>query len=80
MKNTHSLFLNTTVFLTGAVILILEISGTRILAPFYGSTIYVWSSLITVTLGALAAGYFFGGRLADKNKNFDLLFWMTIHK
>jgi len=55
-----------TVFITGAVILILEILGTRIIAPYYGTTVYVWSSLITVTLVALSIGYFFGGRLADK--------------
>src|SRR3989344_5384615 len=55
-----------TVFITGASVLIIEILGTRVLAPFFGSTIYVWSSLITITLGALALGYFVGGYFADK--------------
>ncbi len=55
-----------TLFLSGAVILIIEIAGSRILAPFYGSTVFVWSSLITVTLGFLALGYFIGGFFADK--------------
>lgn len=53
-------------FLTGAVILVVEIAGARLLAPFYGSTIFVWSSLITVTLGFLAVGYLLGGFVADK--------------
>ncbi len=53
-------------FSTGAVILIIEILGTRIMAPFYGATIFVWSSLIGVTLLSLACGYFAGGLLADK--------------
>lgn len=59
-------YLYATVFITGAVILVIEITGTRVLAPFYGSTIFVWSSLITVTLGFLALGYFVGGFVADK--------------
>src|SRR3989344_4673003 len=59
-------YLYLTVFITGAAVLVIEILGTRVLAPFYGSTIYVWSSLITVTLGALASGYFAGGYVADK--------------
>ena len=58
-------FVYLTVFITGAAVLIIEILGTRVLAPFYGSTIFVWSSLITVTLGALALGYFAGGYIAD---------------
>jgi len=65
MRNSYKrAFIYITVFLTGAAILIIEILGTRVLAPFYGSTIFVWSSLITVTLGALALGYFAGGWLA----------------
>ena len=59
-------YLYLTLFVTGAAVLIIEITGTRVLAPFYGSTIFVWSSLISVTLGALALGYFLGGRLIDR--------------
>lgn len=67
-------FFYTTVFAVGAVILIIEILGTRILAPFYGSTIYVWSSLITSTLAALSLGYWLGGKVADKKPNMDTLY------
>lgn len=55
-----------TVTLTGAAVMILELLGTRIIGPFYGVSLYVWSSLIAVTLIALALGYFLGGRLADR--------------
>lgn len=54
-----------TVFFTGAAVLVLEIIGTRFLAPFYGANLYSWSALISVTLFALAVGYWLGGRLAD---------------
>lgn len=66
-----------TVFVTGAVILILEILGTRIIAPFYGATTYVWSSLITVTLIALALGYYIGGWLADRIPRSDILYMVV---
>lgn len=54
------------VSLTGAAVMILELLGTRIIGPFYGVSLYVWSSLIAVTLIALATGYFVGGHLADR--------------
>ncbi|MBI4370461.1 MAG: fused MFS/spermidine synthase [Elusimicrobia bacterium] len=59
-------FILATVFITGAAVLALEIFGTRLIAPFYGSTIYVWSSLIAVTLFSLALGYLVGGIWADR--------------
>ena len=59
-------------FVTGAVTLTLEIVGTRVISPFYGSSIYTWSALITVTLVALAAGYWLGGRAADRNPSLGL--------
>ena len=53
------------VFLTGAAVMVIELLGTRMIAPFYGTSLYVWSSLISVTMIALATGYFVGGRWAD---------------
>lgn len=50
----------------GAAILAIEILGTRILGPFYGVSLYLWSALITVTLAALSLGYYIGGHLADR--------------
>ena len=43
-----------TVFITGASVLVIELIGTRVLAPFFGSGIYTWSALIAVTLAAQA--------------------------
>ena len=55
-----------TVFLTGAGVLVLEIAGSRVVAPLYGSGLYSWSALISVTLAALSLGYWAGGRAADR--------------
>jgi len=54
------------VSLSGACVLALEILGTRVLGPFYGVSLFLWSALISVTLAALAAGYALGGRWADR--------------
>jgi spermidine synthase len=54
------------VFTTGAAVLIIEVLGTRVVAPVFGMTVYVWSALITVTLASLAVGYAAGGTLADR--------------
>jgi len=60
-------FLYLTVTLSGAAVMILELLGTRIIGPFYGVSLYVWSSLIAVTLVALALGYYLGGYIADRH-------------
>jgi spermidine synthase len=45
--------------------MVVEILGSRVLAPNFGTTLHVWSALITVTLAALAVGYAVGGQVAD---------------
>lgn len=53
-------------FCSGACSLVLEIVGARLIAPYYGTSLHVWSALITVTMVALAVGYAWGGRQADR--------------
>jgi len=60
-------------FVVGAVILIVEILGTRVISPYYGASIYVWSSLISVTLASLTAGYWLGGWVADRDSGLATL-------
>ena len=55
-----------TVFLSGGVLLGVEIAASRVLAPFFGNSLFVWASIIGVILGGLAAGYWLGGALADR--------------
>lgn len=62
----HNYYSYLTLFVTGAAIMVVELLGTRLLGPFYGVSLFVWSALITVTLISLAIGYRLGGSLADK--------------
>jgi spermidine synthase len=54
------------VFLSGAVLLGLEITASRVLAPTFGNSLFVWGALIGVVLTGLAIGYWVGGALADR--------------
>jgi len=71
-KLSDHLFLYIIVSLTGAAVMMIELMGTRIIGPFYGVSLFVWSSLISVTLLALAIGYYIGGLLADKQGDIRL--------
>ncbi|MEW6054110.1 MAG: fused MFS/spermidine synthase [Nitrospirota bacterium] len=55
------------VFICGAVVMSFEILGSRVLAPNFGNSVFVWGSLISVFLGGLSAGYYLGGKVADVN-------------
>jgi spermidine synthase len=58
-----------TVFVCGFVVMAFEIIGSRVLAPFMGTSTYVWVSIIGVILLAMSLGYSFGGSRADRNAN-----------
>ena len=58
------------VFVCGAAVMGLEILGSRFLAPHFGSTLFVWGSLIGVILTSLSVGYYLGGKISDRNPNF----------
>ena len=54
-------------FILGAVLMSLEMLGSRYLGPYFGYTIHIWAALISTVLAALAIGYFLGGHLADRS-------------
>ena len=60
------------VFISGAVVMILEITGSRVLAPYLGTSLFVWTSIIGIILGSLSLGYYLGGKLADKEANYNI--------
>ena len=55
-----------------------ELLGAKMLAPYFGSSLYVWATVLAITLGGLAAGYYAGGVLSYKSKNPSALFYVLL--
>ncbi len=64
MKSKY--FLLAITFISGAMVMVFEIIGARILAPFVGTSFYVWTALIGFVLASLSLGYYLGGKWIDK--------------
>lgn len=75
MTNKILLFI---VFIAGYLIMSLELLGSRLLAPYFGNSIYTWGILIGLILAALAAGYYLGGRWADKKRGERIIFYIFL--
>ena len=54
------------IFLTGAGTLALELLASRVMTPYFGVSLYIWTGILSITLVALAFGYWWGGRLATR--------------
>ncbi|SVD47486.1 uncharacterized protein METZ01_LOCUS400340, partial [marine metagenome] len=71
-------FLYFTAAVTGAGILIVEILGAKMLSPFLGTSHFVWTAQIAVTLVALSAGYYTGGWLVDQSPKLNRLYYAIL--
>jgi len=58
--------------------MVIEVLGSRVVGPFFGVSLFVWTSLITVTLLALAGGYAIGGMMADRFQRPSYLFGIIL--
>jgi spermidine synthase len=67
-------YLYFTAAMTGAGILIVEILGAKMLAPYFGTSHFVWTAQIAVTLVSLATGYYFGGWLVDRSQKLGRIY------
>ncbi|TXB66797.1 hypothetical protein FRY74_01030 [Vicingus serpentipes] len=74
MKN----FLYILAFIEGGAVMCIELCSAKILSPFFGTSIYVWASVLGITLTALMLGYYFGGYLSSKNKKTTTIFWLML--
>ena len=79
MFHSHrGIFLLVSVFITGMSILIIEILAIRILAPYFGNSIFTFSSVIGIILAALSIGYYVGGRFSDRWPSFRLFYGLIL--
>jgi spermidine synthase len=67
-----------TAAVTGAAVMIVEILGAKMLSPYLGTSHFVWTAQIAVTLIALAGGYYAGGRMADRTQQVQRLYWAIL--
>jgi spermidine synthase len=65
-SDTMRIVLPIVAFFSGAVVMTMELAASRIVAPYLGTSVIVWTSLIGVILAALSLGYWAGGKLADR--------------
>lgn len=75
MSNTtrKKQFLYTLSFIEGGIVMSTELVGAKILAPYFGTSLYVWACVMALTLGGLACGYFVGGRLSVQKNHEKIL-------
>ncbi|MDR0379149.1 MAG: fused MFS/spermidine synthase, partial [Candidatus Accumulibacter sp.] len=65
-------------FLCGMAVMVLEMAGSRIVAPYMGTSLIVWTALIGVIMASLSAGYWLGGIVADRRPEMKLLAWIVL--
>jgi predicted membrane-bound spermidine synthase len=69
----HPAYLIAVAFFSGMAIMGVEMSSSRLLAPFFGTSISVWTAIIGSTMIALTAGYYLGGVIAERRPRLEFL-------
>jgi len=64
--------------LEGTAVMAIELLAARMLAPYFGSSLFVWAAVIGTTLLSLALGYYIGGRLADRYTKIETIHWVLL--
>src|SRR5919199_1790964 len=65
------------VFMGGVTVMTIEMSASRLLAPYFGTSLFIWAILIGLVMIYLAVGYALGGRIADRYPSAGILYSIT---
>lgn len=65
-------------FVEGASVMAVELLGAKMIAPFFGSSLYVWAAVLGVTLLSLMSGYYLGGYLSAKDEKKEKVYWILL--
>ena len=68
-----SFYIYVLAFSSGMCIMAVELCASRLMAPFFGTSTFVWTNIIGIIMIALSVGYFVGGRLADRKPRLHVL-------
>lgn len=60
-------------FFCGTCVMVLEMAGSRVVAPYMGTSLIVWTSLIGIVMASLTLGYWLGGVVSDRHPRRKLL-------
>jgi MFS family permease len=74
---TRPPLLLTIVFVCGMSVMAVQMCASRLVAPYFGTSLIIWANLIGFTMIYLAAGYYLGGRLSDKYPRPQMLYQLT---
>ncbi len=71
--SVSSFYIYVLAFFSGMCIMAVELCASRLMAPFFGTSTFVWTNIIGIIMIALSIGYFIGGRLADRKPRLNIL-------
>lgn len=77
LSREDDVFIGIIVFLGGMTSIGTELSLSRLIAPFFGDSTFIWANVIGLTMTFLALGYWIGGRLADRYPRVWLFYSIT---
>jgi len=71
--NMSPFYIYALAFFSGMSIMAVELCASRLMAPFFGTSTFVWTNIIGIIMIALSIGYLIGGRLADRKPHLHIL-------